>query len=492
MPTPFIRVSLLLSACAAPAPLAAGQAPPPLAGVRLTTGLSGALYIGSPPRDFNRIFIAEQAGRIKIYKNGAVQPTLFLDISTLTNMNWIEWGLLGVAFDPGYDTNRTFYIYHTDTTTAGNTVVARYQASLANPDIADPQTRTLVAVIPQTAIHHRAGWMDFGADGHLYIALGDGGPEGDPNHKAQNLELLQGKILRINPYADDFPADPNNNYSIPTGNPFVGITGRDEIWAVGLRNPWRCAFDRLTGDIWIGDVGQAAKEEVDFLPANTPARNFGWACMEGFDCRNNIDCTCNTPALTLPIYDYPRTQGVSITGGYVYRGCAIPGLQGTYFFSDWSSRKLWSLRRNGATYANFTDNTLIVQAGAGAWSNVRSFGEDAYGELLFTDGSALYKILPGTPITDCNANSRPDACDIYSGASLDANLNGVPDECESCYPNCDGSTQPPVLNVQDFTCFLQRYAAGDIYANCDNSTQPPTLNVQDFTCFLQQYAAGCP
>jgi glucose/arabinose dehydrogenase len=487
-----IRCGLALIACAGLAHTAAGQAPPPLSGLSIASGLSGALFMASPPRDFDRLFILEQAGRIKIYRNGAVQPTLFLDITTITNQNWLEWGLLGLAFDPQYATNRTFYIYHTDTTAAANTVIARYQASESNPDVADPATRQVIMVVPQTTNLHRAGWIDFGPDGHLYIALGDGGPEGDPQHKAQNLELLQGKLLRINPYADDFPLDPSNNYAIPQDNPFVGTAGRDEIWTVGLRNPWRCAFDRLTGDIWIGDVGQAAREEVDFLPAGQPAVNFGWACMEGFTCRNNIDCTCTNPALTLPIYDYPRAAGVSVTGGYIYRGCAIPALQGTYFFSDWTGRRIWSLRRSGSTYSDFTDNTVPIQTPTGAWGNVRSFGEDAYGEIYFTDGSRIIKIIPGAAFPDCNANGRPDGCDIFSGVSQDQNHNAIPDECETCYPNCDASTQPPILNVGDFTCFLQQFASGASYANCDASTQPPVLNVADFTCFLQQFAAGCP
>jgi hypothetical protein len=312
--------------------------------------------------------------------------------------------------------------------------------------------------------NHNAGWMGFGPDGFLYIPLGDGGSGGDPGNRAQNIDLLLGKVLRIDPSGDDFPADPNRNYRIPADNPFVGVAGADEIWAYGLRNPWRSSFDRQTGDFWIGDVGQELWEEIDFQSgALTPpftAANYGWRCYEGNAPYNTTGCAPQGTR-TFPVHVYSSGTGsgnCSVTGGYVYRGCRIPQARGLYFFADFCSGRVWTFRYVNGQVTDLTlRNTELNPPGGPNISTVSSFGEDANGELYITSLSGnLFRLVP------------------------------------TCYANCDASTTPPTLNVADFTCFLQRFAASDCFANCDNSTTPPRLNVADFTCFLQQFAAGCP
>jgi glucose/arabinose dehydrogenase len=468
--------------------LASPAAAQDLAAVRIapTSSFTNALFVTAAPNDTTRLFVVEQAGRIKIIRGSTALPTPFLDMSSIVNSTgWLEWGLLGLAFAPDYATSGVFYVNYTDLT--GNTQIARFHRSATDPDRADLASREPILAISQPAIHHRAGWLDFGADGYLYDAQGDGGPEGDPNHKAQNIHLLQGKILRLDVSGpDDFPADPLKNYRIPPTNPFVGRDGEDEIWALGLRNPWRCSFDRQTHDLWIGDVGQSAREEVDFQPAaSTGGENYGWACTEGTFCRNNIDCTCNGPTLTPPIYEYPRTQGVSVTGGYVYRGCALPAAyRGTYFFADWGSRKIWSFVRAGGGVAQFTDRTVELTPQGATIGNIRSFGEDARGEIYFCDTTQIFKIVPRAAITDCNHNGSADACDIASGSSRDANGDGVPDECQ-CRVDFDANG---TVNVSDFLAYLQAYADG---AQTADFTGDGQVNIADFLAFLGAYAAGC-
>ena len=369
----------------------------------VTDQLERPIFLTHAPDD-NRLFILEKRGRIRIIKDGVLLPTPFLDIDSLVGggtSDFDERGLLGLTFAPDYQSSGYFYVNYTNG--AGNTTVARYTVS-ANPDIADPASAHTIIVIDQPQSNHNGGWIDFGPGGCLFIGMGDGGGAGDNGfgHTAgvgngQDItDNLLGKMLRLDVTGDDFPDDDNRNYAIPADNPFVGITGDDEIWAFGLRNPWRNSFDRDTGDLWIADVGQSSWEEINVQPANSSGgENYGWRCREGMhDFDTSGDCS-QTP-FTEPIYEYGHNQGCAITGGYVYRGCAVPDLQGTYFFADYCSSRIWSFRYDGTTVTEFTDRTSELSPGGGlSIATLSSFGEDAAGELYIldqTDGE-IFKIV---------------------------------------------------------------------------------------------------
>jgi hypothetical protein len=268
----------------------------------------------------------------------------------------------------------------------------------------------------------------------LYVALGDGGSANDagPGHaaggNAQSGATLLGKLLRLDV---DLPFP-----HIPPDNPFVGDPAvLDEVWALGLRNPWRFSFDRDSGELWIGDVGQDAREEIDFAPAGLGGLNYGWRCMEGFKCTGLSGCTCNDPGLTLPVHEYAHSPGcVSVTGGYVYRGCAIPALRGTYLFGDYCKRRVWSFELVGGQVTGLVDRTSELVTSGGFVDSVTSFGEDARGELYLCDsvGGRVWRITPVQP-RDCNLNGVADTCDIAEGTSPDSDGDGVPDECD-CSP----------------------------------------------------------
>ncbi len=387
--TPISVVAFALSANAAT----------PLTTIRVASGLSNPVFVTHAPGDYERLFILEQRGRIRILKDGQILSTSFLDVSALVSLGG-EQGLLGLAFHPNFANNRRFYINYTDT--AGDTVIARYTASESDPDEADPDGDTILFVI-QPFVNHNGGWIDFGRDGYLYIALGDGGDQADPNNHGQSIvgDLL-GNILRIDVNHDSFPADDLRDYRIPPGNPFVGRTGEDEIWASGLRNPWRNSFDTKTGDLWIADVGQSDWEELNFQPASSlGGENYGWACREGTQCTIFGGCNCATLQSKSPIHVYSHGEGhCSITGGVVYRGCEIPDLDGAYFFADFCSGQIWSLTYNGlvATVSNRTAE--LAPASPLTISSISSFGTDAAGEIYICDRAGLtgevYKIVPAT------------------------------------------------------------------------------------------------
>jgi glucose/arabinose dehydrogenase len=326
-----------------------------------------------------RLFIIQQGGKIAIYDGTQVLPTPFLDVSALVSCCG-ERGLLGIAFHPQYMSNGFFYINYTDL--SGNTVVARYHVS-ANPNVADAGSRTPLLSIAQPYANHNGGQMRFGRDGYLYIAAGDGGSAGDPENRAQNLATLLGKMLRI----DVNGAAP---YAIPPTNPFVGRAGaRPEIWAYGLRNTWSFSFDRQTGDLIMGDVGQDREEEIDFQPAaSRGGENYGWRRMEGVLCFNPSS-NCNDGTLKLPVLVYDHGLGCSVTGGYRYRGSTYPGLFGKYFYGDFCSGRLWAATQgSGGTWSTtqLQDTNLSIS----------SFGEDQAGELYLTHydpvAGALYRI----------------------------------------------------------------------------------------------------
>ncbi len=317
-----------------------------------------------------RIFVVEQDGRIEIIKDGAVLGAPFLDITDLTlspaDGGGSEQGLLGLAFHPDYPANGLFFINYTDNN--GNTVIARYQVS-ANPDVADSGSSFTVLTVSQPYSNHNGGQLLFGPhDGYLYIGLGDGGSGNDPQNNAQNVNSLLGKMLRLD-------IDGGTPYAIPSGNPLVGLTGRDEIWALGLRNPWRFSFDRNTGDIYIGDVGQNAWEEVSYQAADTPGGvNFGWRCREAAH-DTAFAAECAGLSLTDPIAEYDHSEGNAITGGFVYRGAKYANLTGRYFFADYGTGKIWSIYPTGPNSWSPRDLELDQSF------LISAFGEDEAGEL---------------------------------------------------------------------------------------------------------------
>ena len=369
----------------------------PLKTVRVAQGLARPLYVTAPLGDTDRIFIVEQRGsdgrgRIKILRQGAILPTPFLTTAVLSTGS--EQGLLGLAFDRDYHITGRFYICYTNA--SGTTIVARHTVS-TNPDVADP-VGTEILTIPQPAPNHNGGWLAFGPDNYLYIALGDGGGQFDPGDNAQNRNSLLGKILRIDVSG--------SLYTIPPGNPFAGgIPGLDEIWATGLRNPWRNAFDRETGDLIIADVGQNVWEEVNFAPAGTAGANYGWRCFEA-DAPSTPSTTnpcgsCTDPQCPMipPTHAYQHGSGrCSVTGGYIYRGFDIPDLRGTYFYADYCTGEIWSGTFAVDTLTNVQNRTVELEPEGLSIGNITSFGEDARGELYICDlDGEVYKIVPVTP-----------------------------------------------------------------------------------------------
>ncbi|MBI5431606.1 MAG: PQQ-dependent sugar dehydrogenase [Planctomycetes bacterium] len=405
----------------------------PLDTIRVANGLASPVYCTAPPGDTTRLFIVERGGDIEILKNGAINATSFLDITTLLTSGGQEQGLLGLAFDPNYATNGFFYVNYTRTGDAA-TMVVRFTVS-ANPDLADAASAvTIEGPIAQPQSNHNGGCLQFGPDGYLYVGMGDGGNFNDTGAghtatigNAQDGTTLLGKLLRL---------DVNNPPTyIPATNPYVSDPNvLDEIWAFGVRNPWRFSFDRTTGDMYIGDVGQGAREEVSFEPAGfAGGANYGWRCMEGFNCTGLAGCVCNGVGITLPIKDYGHTSGqCSITGGYVYRGADLCGFDGTYFYADYCAGRIWTLKYSGGTVSEFTDRTAELAPGGGlSIASISSFGEDGAGELYICDlGGEVFKVVPSVTLVDCNQNTVQDACDIANGTSQDVNADGIPDECQ--------------------------------------------------------------
>jgi uncharacterized repeat protein (TIGR01451 family) len=320
-----------------------------------------------------RLFIVEQGGKIWIVKNGSVLPTPFLDVTSLV-ICCGERGLLGLAFHPHYTANGYFYITYSRAGD-GTTVIARYHVSSTDPDRADPTSAMVLLTIAQPYPNHKGGQLRFNPqNGYLYIGTGDGGSAGDPQNNAQNINSLLGKMLRID-------VDRGTPYAIPVGNPYIGKAGLDEIWDIGLRNPWRWSFDRQTGDLYIGDVGQNLWEEIDYQAAGTPGRlNYGWRCMEG-NHAFSFTPSCSTLQLIGPITEYSHTVGSCVIGGFVYRGLAYPSLVGRYFYADYIVGKIWSLYKIGTNPTTWSAPELQLNTGL----NISAFGEDEDGELYVVD-----------------------------------------------------------------------------------------------------------
>jgi len=388
-------IATILAAFAAMGPVFQQQ-PTQLTAKLVTSGLLTPLYVTAPPLDTQRLFVLEQLpARVRIVKNGTLLPTPFLGIKPICQTGG-EQGLLGMAFHPNYASNGYFYLAYTDL--AGATVVARYQRSAADPDLADPTSGKILLTAPQPFPNHNGGMLEFGADGYLYIGLGDGGSGNDPQNNAQNLGNYLGKILRIDVNVPNTAVPP---YAIPPGNPFAGVAGaKPEIWSYGLRNPWRFDIDRQTGDMWIADVGQDWVEEVDFEPFGAAGgRNYGWRCLEGNVPTGLSGCSSVPP--TPPIYQYLHSQlpGCAIIGGHVYRGLNIPDLRGTYFFSEWCQATVFSFEYENGAVQNFKNRTNeVVPPGSGVYA-IASFGEDGIGELYYCVWGLgqIYKIEEAVP-----------------------------------------------------------------------------------------------
>lgn len=354
-------LSCSLTACRADSPMLVLISDVRLDLQRVAGGLASPVYLTSPAGDA-RLFVVEQAGRIRIIQNGQLLAQPFLDIAARVSSGG-ERGLLSMAFHPLYQSNGYFYVDYTDVN--GDTRVERYRVS-ANPMVADPASAQLVLSVPQPFANHNGGLVLFGPDGRLYIGLGDGGSSGDPQGNGQNRGTLLGSILRID-------VDSGDPYAIPADNPFLDTPGaRPEIWAYGLRNPWRFAFDDVDGLLYIADVGQNQWEEVDVVSEATGGLDFGWNVREGRHCYNGS--SCSTAGLTDPVLEYAHDPECSVTGGFVYRGSAIPELDGHYFFADYCAGWVRSFQ-----YAD--GNEVKVEDWGLSAGRVLSFGRDDVGEL---------------------------------------------------------------------------------------------------------------
>jgi glucose/arabinose dehydrogenase len=354
---------------------------------RVATFFTQPVFVCAPPGDTSRLFVVERTGAIKIIDltSGQVLATPFLDVSSEVDATDGERGLLGLAFDPNFATNGFFYV-NLSNKNNGNTEIRRYQVS-SDPNVAVPASATLILSINQSEFNnHKGGWLGFGPDGDLYISVGDGGGSGDPLHSGQDINSLRGKILRIDV---DSPPDPGLNYHIPADNPFVGQPGADEIFALGLRNPWRPSFDRATGDFYIADVGQDTWEEIDI---GQKGANYGWNHFEGPALFPGGDAISTGPVVAA-IYSYDHNVGHSITGGYVYRGDG-DALQGQYFFADFVQGKVFTLAFNGSAWVA-TDRTSQIVTDIGSLTLPSSFGEDGRGNLYIVDlGGNIFRLTP--------------------------------------------------------------------------------------------------
>ena len=342
--------------------------------VPVASGFSNPLDVQQPNDGTGRLFVVEQSGHIQIIQNdGTRAASPFLDVSTRNGFtSGGETGLLGLAFHPSYAQNRRFFVnYIRNVAGQLQSVIAEFTASSTDPDFSDPNTENILFTVNQPFSNHKGGALDFGKDGFLYIALGDGGSAGDPQCNGQNINVLLGKILRIDV---DSPHSPGLNYAIPSTNPFVGQNARSEIWLYGLRNPFRFSFDTANGNLWIGDVGQNSFEEVDMLTPQQGGANMGWNLREGTH-PFSAACTQTGSTLTDPIFDYDRSQGdQTVIGGHVYHGTKMPALAGTYIFGDFISGRVWSLRQSGQTW---TRSDVTTTAGG----DLAAIGEDHSGEL---------------------------------------------------------------------------------------------------------------
>jgi glucose/arabinose dehydrogenase len=345
----------------------------------VTGGLDQPLFVTNAGDSTQRLFVVERTGKVRVVSGGVLQSTAFMDLSAKVSCCVGERGLLGLAFHPSFGTNLRLFAYYTAVN--GDIIIAEYTANAARTSASASSERILLQINHRTYGNHDGGWIGFGPDGYLYIATGDGGGGGDPLGNGQNKNTLLGKLLRI----DVNGAQP---YVIPPTNPFASSGGAREVWAWGLRNPWRDSFDRERRDLYIGDVGQSAYEEIDRAAPAVGGQNYGWNVLEGFSCYNATSCA--TTGKTLPIAAYAHgtndSVGCAVTGGYVYRGAGQPALQGHYIFGDYCTGRIWTL------YQDENVANLVAQGQFAV--NISSFGEAEDGEVYLTDlGGTLYRVL---------------------------------------------------------------------------------------------------
>jgi glucose/arabinose dehydrogenase len=499
----MLRYSQILAAAtAALAPIDALHAQTPLTTERVASGLSLPLWIGAPAGDA-RLFVIEKDGQVRIVDGGVVLPTPFLDITAKTSKG-SEQGLLGLAFHPSYASNGLFFVNYTDT--AGDTVVSRFQVSAVDPDLADPASEALILFQDQPFENHNGGDLHFGLDGYLYVGFGDGGSQQDPQCHGQALSTWLGKLLRID-VDGAFP------YAIPADNPFVGVPGAlGEIWLVGLRNPWRWSVDRLTGDLYLGDVGQNRREEIDFAAAGVGGTNYGWKIVEGTRCNQISGCAPGTPACGDPSYVAPIYElfhvgfsgPLAIIGGAVYRGCAIPDLAGTYFFADFNDNKIRSFVYDpGSGVTNFRDRTTELAPGGGlSITSIAAFGTDGFGELYLADhlGGEIFQVVAAAPpagFSDCDLDGRDDTCAIAADPDLDLDHDGTPDACQGLSAD-RGDVSAALQNQQTLFLHAPPSEANRLYvlAGSLSGTSPGftlgslhvPLNYDDYTDYTLLFA----
>ena len=366
---------LLPTVTPTPAPAAFDPAEVQLVLQPVIDGLDRPVFVTHAGDSSGRLFIVEKGGTVRILRDGLLQPEPFLDITEQVSSSGNEQGLLGLAFAPTYAQRGWLFVNYTGL--GGDTIVERYRVSASDPDRVDPISASTVITLEDPARNHNGGMLAFGPDGQLWIGLGDGGGARDQYGNGQNPQTLLGKMLRL-----DVTTDPSQPYLIPPDNPWVaadwnGADVRDEIWAIGLRNPWRYSFDRQSGDLWIADVGQNQYEEVNYIPAGHPGGlNFGWPLMEGQHCTSGQ--TCDRQDFYLPVAEYDHSGHCSVTGGYVYRGSQFPELQGLYFYGDYCSGVIWAMWPDGQ--GGWNNGQLLDSDGT-----ISSFGEDEAGELYVTD-----------------------------------------------------------------------------------------------------------
>jgi glucose/arabinose dehydrogenase len=375
-PTPVPSVSPSPAVCGAGTPVAGI---PTLSARLVVSGLKDPLDLQVAPGDRERLYVVEQGGRIRVVRGGQLQPAAFLNVSSRISSGG-ERGLLGLAFHPQFAQNRRFFVNYTDP--HGDTHISEFRAS--SPDAADPASERPLLFVAQPFANHNGGGLAFANDGTLLIGLGDGGSAGDPLGNGQNLGTRLGKLLRID-------VDGAVPYAIPADNPFRAIAGASpEIWAYGLRNPFRFSVDRPTGDVYVGDVGQGRREEIDVLPGGRGGENFGWNITEGTLCYNPTN-GCNTAGITMPVLDYGHSDGCSVIGGVVYRGCRMPDLAGTYFYGDYCSGFVRSFRLANGQATALRDWTADLRG----IESITSFGTDADGEVYVVDPDGeVYELVP--------------------------------------------------------------------------------------------------
>ena len=432
-------LAVLLLACLAPT---GAQACPDVAlGLEeVATGLTKPVRLVAPSGD-PRLFIVQQNGLITVHDQDGTLRGTFLDLTTATTDSG-ERGLLGLAFAPDYASSGRCYVDYTDN--AGDTRIVRYTVQAGDPDALDPTSAEVLLTIDQPASNHNGGHLEFGPDGMLFIGMGDGGGSGDTNNNAQTLTSRLGKLLRLDVSAA-------TGYTVPPDNPFVGTAGDDLIWAAGLRNPWCFSFDGATGDLYIADVGQSQWEEVNAVAAGaTRGLNFGWRLMEGTHCFNPTT-NCNPGGLTLPVHEYSHGGSpfrCSISGGYVYRGAAIPALAGTYFFSDYCSNQIWTLRWTAGGGTSGVSDCSADLTPAGGYGGVSGFGRDGLGELYILDhgNGKVHRIIADPSAVPVPTDSR---------GSLEAAPNPFHGRTELSYTAARGAG-PVTLDVHDLRGHLVR------------------------------------